>query len=216
MSPRWYVLSAWLLALASAVFWAYPLLGPAQPAVVAAAVPPPVPVGDLRRLLGADAPPPVAEAPPPAASRLRLLGVLASPDPQFAEEGVALIAIDDQPAKAYRVGMTVDGDTVLQAVEARGVRLGLADGTTTLTLELALPGSGSTGDPLPAGAAAPRSAANFPAPAAALPPPPPMANVAPPSDGTPQPFGGPPPAFGAPPPAAATPSVRRAGQRPGP
>jgi general secretion pathway protein C len=54
--------------------------------------------------------------------------------------GAALIAVDGKPAKAFRVGVVVDGGLVLQSVSGRRAALGPAlDDATTLELELRLP-----------------------------------------------------------------------------
>ena len=84
--------------------------------------------GDLTRLLGVDPAPVVAAAAPePAAdARFKLVGVVSPRSPQAAREGLALIAVDGKPPRAYRVGAVVDGPNVLQAVNARGATLGPA------------------------------------------------------------------------------------------
>ena len=50
--------------------------------------------------------------------------------------GVALLSVDGQPARAVRVGQTVDGNLVLQRVDASGAQIGPADGPAALTLAL--------------------------------------------------------------------------------
>ena len=64
-----------------------------------------------------------------------LVGVLAG---QQSGGGAALIAVDGQPAKPFRVGaVVVDGELVLQSLGRREARLGASRGAaTTLTLEL--------------------------------------------------------------------------------
>lgn len=103
--------------------------------------------GDLSRLFGvpaveaAPAPALAAAAPP---SRYRLLG-LARP-PQAAGEALALIAVDDRPAKAYRVGARVDGDLVLQRVLASSAELGArGSGAATISLPLSTPSAAVAG-----------------------------------------------------------------------
>ncbi|HSQ71623.1 MAG TPA: type II secretion system protein N, partial [Rubrivivax sp.] len=118
--------------------------------------------GDLTRLLGADAPAPVAAvAPEPAAdARFKLVGVVSPRSPQAAREGLALIAVDGKPPRAYRVGAVVDGAHVLQAVNPRGATLGPADGAALVALKLPPPAPAATGV-LPGGsrsAIAPRPA----------------------------------------------------------
>ena len=136
-SVRLSTLVLWALALASVAYWGLRLLAaPAGLAVPAVAPAPPAPDAEaLARLLGAQ--PSQTAAPPVAAGpgRLVLLGVLAS---QRSGGGAALIAVDGQPAKPFRVGAAVvDGELVLQSLGRREARLGASrSGATTLTLEL--------------------------------------------------------------------------------
>lgn len=157
----------WLIAAASAVLWGTRLFvaAPALPAhaeVVSAAS---AARADLGRLLGTEAPVAVAAAAaPPADARFRLLGVVAPRS--GSAPAVALIAVGDKPPRAYRVGAVVEGDDVLQEVQARGASLGPAGGAARVSLALAQ--SPSRG---PAGAAAwPRAGATVPPPAPASPP----------------------------------------------
>ena len=115
----------WAAVAASLVFWTLrlvvqPAAVPAHATVVSAA---PAHSGDLARLFGADAlpsQPSLAAAPvvqPDA--RFRLVGVVAPRTSAGGGTGVALIATDGKPAKAYRVGAAVDGDLVLLAAQDR-------------------------------------------------------------------------------------------------
>jgi general secretion pathway protein C len=124
---RWATLAIWAGVAASALGWGLRLFSPGLP------VPPHATSvsgaqalrGDPTLLLGrADDPEPVAADVPVAPSRFRLIGVLAPRLKQAAGEGVALIAIDDRPPRAYRVGTVVEGDLVLQRVHAGGADLG--------------------------------------------------------------------------------------------
>jgi general secretion pathway protein C len=158
MLTRWSSFLVWALVAASAVFWGLrlfvqPLVAP-QGTVVATAEG--QLRGDLSRLLGADAPA-AMEAPAAMADpRFQLLGVLSAPSSRAEREGVALIVVDDRPPRAYRVGMVVDGDTVLQAVHARGASLGPRGGVALVALELPPPAPAATGSlPGVAGARAP-------------------------------------------------------------
>ncbi len=74
----------------------------------------------------------VAAAPP----RYNLLGVVAV----GTQDGAALIAVDGQPPRPYRVGASLDGSSglVLQAVTRSAVRLGPSLGVPA-TVELTLP-----------------------------------------------------------------------------
>ena len=137
-SVRLSTLVLWALALASVVYWGLRLsAAPTGLAVSAVAPAPPAPDAQaLARLLGA-LPSQAAMAPQAVASpnRFVLVGVLAG---QQSGGGAALIAVDGQPAKPFRVGaVVVDGELVLQSLGRREARLGASQGAaTTLTLEL--------------------------------------------------------------------------------
>lgn len=76
-----------------------------------------------------------ATAAAPAERRLMLLGVIAAP-----REGVALIAVDGQTARAYRPGAAVAGQWVVRAIDKRGVTLASREGGAPTRLDLpALP-----------------------------------------------------------------------------
>lgn len=169
----------WAIVGAAAMFWILRLTAGSQPLPpYAVAVDRAAPLrGDLARLLGA---PPIvvaeAAAPVEAPSRFRLIGVMA---PKGAPEGagtygLALIAIDGKPPKAYPVGARVDGDVIVQAVSLRAASVGPAGGKGTLLELPALPPP-ATGSLPPIGAngavATVRPPLPIPAPAAAPPPP---------------------------------------------
>jgi general secretion pathway protein C len=128
-ATRWSALIVWAGVAACAAFWASRVLVKAPAMPPGATTVPTVQAlrGDISRLLGQaeieNAEAPVAAVP----SRFKLLGVVAPRAPQAAAEGVALIAVDDKPARAYRVGATVDGALVLQRVHVRGADLGARD-----------------------------------------------------------------------------------------
>ncbi len=62
-----------------------------------------------------------------------LSGVVAANAP----DGAALIAVNGQPPRPYRVGASVEGGLVLQSVTRRGARLGASvDGPVTVELSL--------------------------------------------------------------------------------
>jgi general secretion pathway protein C len=76
---------------------------------------------------------------PSAASRFKLVGVIA----QGSQRGSALIAVDGEAAKPFRVGERVTDGMLLQSVTARAVTLApeMAD-NQSVTLELPpLPGA---------------------------------------------------------------------------
>ncbi len=151
----------WSLVAASVVFWAL-RFGVASPEAPTYAVPidrAPPPRGDLARLFGA--PPVVAvaeEARPEAPSRFRLVGVMAprsSTSQGTGAYGLALIAVDGKPARAFSVGARLDNDLVLQSVGLRTASLGSAQGPRTVLLELpALPAPATGVLPAPGSPAA--------------------------------------------------------------
>jgi general secretion pathway protein C len=133
----------WLLVAASGFAWArrmgQKLPGaPAQTVTSQADAAPMAGAAELLRLLGAtgDGSSPAA-APPSEGARYALLGVIA--DAGGHGRGVALIAIDRQAARAFRVGARVDGDLLLQSVGTRTVSLGTQQGAALLTLALPSP-----------------------------------------------------------------------------
>ncbi len=139
----------WALAAGSALFWGLKVFvkAPPLPPHTQTAAPAVAARGDLSRLLGADAAPPVAADAPQAApdARFQLIGVVSPRSPQAAREGVALIAVDGKPAKAFRVGAVVDGQNILQTVAARGATLGPRGGAALVALDLPPPAPAATG-----------------------------------------------------------------------
>lgn len=184
MSARWFTLFIWAAVAASALFWALKLVvkapqAPPQTQVAGSAV---AAGTDLSRLLGVDAPVAVAAATPePAAdARFNLVGVLSPRAAQAVREGVALIAVDGKPARAFRVGALVDGQNVLQSVNARGAALGPRDGPALIALRIAPPNAAATGQlpsayqPAPVPVPVPGSAVQRPGLPQPMPPMPPM------------------------------------------
>lgn len=125
----------WLAVGASAVHWA--LAWSARPLAPLAAAAPEGLRADpaaMARLLGAAAPAAAVPAPAGASGRIRLLGVLAG---TASGGGAALIAVEDQPPRPFRVGAEVAPGLVLQALSRRAAQLGAAlDAPASLVLEL--------------------------------------------------------------------------------
>ena len=149
----------WLLAGLSAGYWILLAWGRSPVTPVAGAVPLAVvsDVASVARALGAAAPTPAAEtaSTAPAVSRYSLLGVVDQPGHQ----GAALIALDGQPPRPYRVGASLEGGLVLQSVDRRSARLGATpDGPVMVELTLPAPAV-SAGPHVPAGAAPSAAAA---------------------------------------------------------
>lgn len=187
MSARFAAFLIWAAVAASAVFWALrlwstPLATPAHATVVAAAG---ALQGDTARVLGSDAATaaPGAALAAPADARFRLVGVVAPRVAGSDPLGVALIATDGKPAKAYRVGSAVDGELVLLAVHTRAASLGPRGQPAQVELQLPLlppPNSGPPGGP--SGGARPDASRLAPSPVA----PPAAGSEA--DDGEPQPM----------------------------
>jgi general secretion pathway protein C len=143
----------WALVAATAVFWGLRLLvrAPAAPPYAVAVGDAGAVRGDLTRLLGtAPVAPVVAEAAPEAASRFKLLGIVApksapTADTASVSQGVALIAVDGKMPKAFAVGARVDGDLVLHSVSLRTASIATGQGAPTITLQLARPAAAATG-----------------------------------------------------------------------
>jgi general secretion pathway protein C len=123
-------------------------------------------------------------AAPELASRFKLIGVMApkpAPGQPASDAGLALIAIDGKPARAFAPGARVDGEMVLQSVSLRTAAIGPAQGAAALTLEVPRLPAPATGTLAPvsnnAGPTAPRPApppavpAAQPAPVPVPPPP---------------------------------------------
>lgn len=170
MLLRWVSMCVWALVAASAVFWGLRLFTKALP------VPPQTQVadagtarGDLGRVLGVDAAPPIAAAAPEptADARFTLVGVVSPRGTAPGHGGVALISVDGKPPKAYKLGAVVEGQNVLQAVSARGVSLGPRGGPASVALNIPPPQPPATGQLPAAGAGTPAAPAMRPlAPAA--------------------------------------------------
>ncbi len=134
----------WLLATASAAYWALKVGSGAPrmaPPVTASRAIAAVDPAAIARLLGSAAPLPaagLAAAAPVAtlASRFTLLGVAAE---ARSGRGAAVISIDGKPARPYRVGSAVDEGLVLQSVKGRQAVIAQATGQPVVTLELPPP-----------------------------------------------------------------------------
>lgn len=168
----------WALVGASVVTWGLrfavrPLPVPAQAAPVdlqRAAQ------GDVARLLGAGAAAPapvpaVVVAPAPGSDRIKLIGLMApAHEGARAAQGLALLALDGQPPRTYRVGASIDGAWVLQAVDRRSVSIGPPGAPAAVVLEMpALPVAATGVLPRPGAPAATPAGAAPPATPVAVP-----------------------------------------------
>ena len=148
--PRLLTAAVWAGVAGSAVYWALTLGAKPQsmPANATVSGLEASLQGDIVRLFGeraAAGASPVA-APPPAASRFRVLGVVGS---VRGGDGVALLSVDGKPPKAFRLGARVDPDWALEAVTQKQVRLSPVKGGASITLDLPALAQAATGQ-LPA------------------------------------------------------------------
>ncbi len=193
MSARIAAFLVWALVALGATYWALrigatprPLPDSVQTVATAGLL-----RGDIARLFASPAAPAQADALPsePAlASRFKLVGVMAPRNgAPVGRQGVALIAVDGKPARAYRVGARLDGALVLQTVALRSATLGPVDGAPAVRLDLAPLPPPATGS-LQSAAAGLGAAAALGARSFSLPPPaatPPIGNVQLPNAGPP-------------------------------
>ena len=75
------------------------------------------------------------------AGRFQLWGIVAPVGAAAHSQGVALISVDGQPARPWRTGAVVSGDTVLLSVSKRAVQLGPKGGPVSTELTLPDPDS---------------------------------------------------------------------------
>ena len=149
----------WVLAALSAAYWLLKIIGLSEAPVTAGAIHAETPAIDVRMLARALGPDSVASAgasaglpPPPAldpGGRLRLLGVVAG----RTSGGVALISVEGQHPRPYRIGSLIDDRYTLTQVATRSATLAPTQaGGPAITLELPLaPSDADT--PRPAAAA---------------------------------------------------------------
>src|SRR5262245_11421322 len=162
----------WALLALSAVFWAFKLL--VRPnAVPSHALPVAVEQaarGDPLSLVAAPLAQLAAAVVPEVSKRVKLLGLIApkgATDPETSSGGVALIAVDGKPPRAYPVGASIDGEWILQSVSARSASIGPQGGAVVAQLEVpALPGPAT-------GSLPPADAEGGVTPVKPIPPPPP-------------------------------------------
>ena len=132
----------WLAAGLSAGYWVLLALGRSPVTPVSAMAPAQVAAdtASVARSLGAlpavASTGAVASAAPP---RYNLLGVVAV----GTRDGAALIAVDGQPPRPYRLGASLEGGLVLQSVSRRAVHLGPSL-EAPASVELTLPETATT------------------------------------------------------------------------
>ena len=153
LTSRWLAgfstLVVWAAAAAVVAYWALQFAGVSGPAsqapTVARSSAAEPTVADVQKALGAASAP--TTAPTDAPSRFVLSGVVALNSGQ----GAALIAVDGQAPKAFKVGQSVADGLLLQSLGPRQARLAASvDGPALMTLEmpaLAAPATGARPKP---------------------------------------------------------------------
>lgn len=161
MRTRLLSLAVWALVALAATFWGLKLgaSGPALPAHAQAPARGVPAGGDLHRLLGSSAAAAAddGEEETSGDDSMQLLGVVAPRGAERSPQGVALISVGGQPAKAFRTGAEVTEDLVLLAVSRRSASLGPRGGPAETELRLPEPVRGSA--PVVAGGFVPRPGA---------------------------------------------------------
>jgi len=83
-----------------------------------------------------------------AGDRFKLVGVVAPREWVPGSQWIALIAVDDEPARAFGAGATIKGDIILRDVSARGAILGPREGSVAIALDIEpAPATGMTQAP---------------------------------------------------------------------
>lgn len=160
MSSRWTGFFIWALVAASSAFWGFKIFAATRPVPLGAQAPTATipPAGSMERLFGVVVVPTTpAEVQHPESERFQLVGVIAPPD-NGAGGGYALVTIDGAPAKSWRVGATLDGNTTLLRVSKRGADFGPAGGPAAFALQLPEPAAAETGS-LPVAVSQPENTA---------------------------------------------------------
>jgi general secretion pathway protein C len=149
MTARALAFLIWAVAAMCAMFWALRMFiaAPLVPSYATPADTQRGARGDLSKLLGREVV--VANTPqaaPEAASRFHLVGVVAPKGAAAASAlGLALLSVDNKPARHYRVGTPVDGDVWLLSVGTRTAALGPRQGPASFSVALPPPAAAATG-----------------------------------------------------------------------
>jgi general secretion pathway protein C len=151
MSSRWTGFFVWALVAACTAFWAMKIFAATRPVPPTAQAPQVAAAnGPMVRLFGAVVvAPPTVNAPPPESSRFQLVGVIAPPA-GTAQGGYAVVSVDNQPARTWRVGAAIEGNTSLLSVSKRGAEFGPPGGPASFSLQLPEPAAAETGTLQPA------------------------------------------------------------------
>jgi len=139
MVSRIFAFLVWAVCAAGLAYWglrwlAKPLPVPPHSSTVSMTA---APKADMARLLTAPETSPDAAGPSAEqsalAARIQLIGLMAAAG-NGSGPSVALLSIDGKPAKAFKVGQSIDGEQVVQAITRQGVDIGLPGQPATATL----------------------------------------------------------------------------------
>jgi general secretion pathway protein C len=164
MTSRLLSLLVWALVAGTGAFWGLKLFAKGAPLAPAVQMPPRASLaGELTTLLGDSTPPDAEEAPDIAAGsdRFRLIGVVAPVGRAASAQGVALIAIGDQPAKVWKTGSVIEGDLVLLSVGQRSAQIGPRGGPASSEISLPPLAPAATG-PVPGPGGSPAAKVGLP------------------------------------------------------
>jgi general secretion pathway protein C len=153
MSSRWTGFLVWALVAASTAFWGLKIFAASRPLPAGVQAPGDATPrsGPLEHVFGAVVVPTVAvAAPPPESTRYQLVGVIAPREGAGERSGVAIVSMDQQPARPWHVGATLDGNTTLLSVSKRAAEFGPPGGPVAFTLSLPEPAAAETGTLPPA------------------------------------------------------------------
>ena len=150
MVSRLFALLVWALVAGTGVFWGLRLFAqPAQPPTRAVVVSDlTMARGDVSRLLGSAPSAPATEiaAAPAQSTRFRLTGVVAPK--HSSEQGLAVISVDGEPPRVYRVGASIDEALMLREVSLRTATVSSRNGPQaggSFVLELPVAAAAATG-----------------------------------------------------------------------
>lgn len=139
MVSRLFSFITWALCALGLAYWgmawmASPLPVPAHALSVGLSD---MPKTDPQRLLSlseqAAAPEESSVSPSAVSQRVQLVGLMAG-TPNHAAAGIALLVVDGKPAKAYRVGQSIDAELVVLSISRQGVNIGVPGDPTGVTL----------------------------------------------------------------------------------
>jgi len=140
MVSRLFSFITWALCAMGVAYWgmawfASPLHAPPHTVSVGLSD---MPKTDPQRLLSlsaqAAAPEESSVSQSAVSQRVQLVGLMAG-TPNHTDAGIALLVVDGKPAKAFRVGQSIDGELTILSISRQGVTIGLPGDQTGVTLD---------------------------------------------------------------------------------